>query len=123
MTINAEKVFGIACALKPIYDAQQRRYIEFLEELDNLGKETAWDKSVKEYRRAVIDHAGALGQALGINPAYIKMVMGVRGQIIVWTPESFRQMANYERFNPNYWVHEQAVKKHNFEFPVGGENV
>jgi hypothetical protein len=37
--------------------------------------------------------------------------------MIIWTPEWLRNVANYERINPNYWVHPKAVKVNNFEFP------
>jgi hypothetical protein len=60
--------------------------------------------------------ASTLGKATTIGAASVKLLMGVRGTIIIWTPEWLRNVANYERINPNYWVHPQVRKLNNYEF-------
>jgi hypothetical protein len=127
-------IFDTACFLKPIYDLQQDRYMAYLRAASLLqeaapGEETsvayaacvaaedAWNKSVEAYHRALMKNASKLGKATRIGGASIKMLMGVRGTIIVWTPEWLRNVANYERINPNYWIHPQSRKLNQYEFP------
>jgi hypothetical protein len=127
-------VFDVACFVKPIYDIQQTRYMEYVhaaQKMENseiwdetveayrvcIEKELAWKKAIDAYHRILMKQASKLGKATTIGAAGIKMLMGVRGTIIVWTPEWLRIVANYERINPNYWVHPQAQKLNNYEFP------
>jgi hypothetical protein len=132
--MNHFAIFDVACFLKPIYDIQQTRYMAYVKAAQKmfeaaLGEETteayrisietevAWKKSVEAYHRALMKQASTLGKATTIGGASVKMLMGVRGTIIVWTPEWLRNVANYERINPNYWVHLEARKKNSYEFP------
>jgi hypothetical protein len=125
--MDHETIFDVACFIKPIYDLQQARYIEMIKSsvwddaaqrcIANPDKELAWNESVIAYHRVLMRHASKLGKATTIGSAAIKMLMGVRGTIIVWTPEWLRNVANYEKINPNYWVHPQAQKLNQYEFP------
>lgn len=126
-------IFDTACFVKPIYDIQQARYMEYVKAAQTLEKssgdavveayrvsvetELAWKKAVEAYHRILMKNASKLGKATRIGGASVKMLMGVRGTIIVWTPEWLRQIANYERINPNYWIHPEARKLNNYEFP------
>lgn len=114
--MNHEAIFQVACVLKPIYDVQQARYIDCINDPDNFQKMQNWSESIEAYHRALMRHARTLGKATTIGGAAIKILMGVRGTIIVWTPEWLRNIANYERINPNYWVHPKSVKVNNYEF-------
>jgi hypothetical protein len=128
-------IFDVACFLKPLYNVQQDRYMDYLRALQAMedaaapgieateerriciDREIAWRKAVDAYHRSLMKQASVLGKATTIGGAAIKMLMGVRGTIIVWTPEWLRNVANYERINPNYWVHPQARKLNQYEFP------
>lgn len=132
--MNHAAIFDVACFLKPLYNVQQDRYMAYLRAMSRMeeaapGEETteayrvsietevAWKKAIEAYHRSLMRQASVLGKATTIGGAAIKMLMGVRGTIIVWTPEWLRNVANYERINPNYWVHPQARKLNQYEFP------
>lgn len=110
-------IFDIACIVKPTYDVHQQCYIELLQDPDSPEKLEAWYNSIEAYHKVLMKYSLALGKATTIGSAGIKMLMGVRGTIIIWTPEWLRNVANYERINPNYWIHPQARKLNNYEFP------
>jgi hypothetical protein len=127
-------IFDVACLVKPLYNIQQDRYMEYLRAVAalesaapgdetteayrvSIEKEVAWKKTIEAYHRVLMKQASVLGKATTIGGAAIKMLMGVRGTLIVWTPEWLRNVANYERINPNYWVHPQARKLNQYEFP------
>jgi hypothetical protein len=115
--MNPEALFELAKFMKPFYDIHQVLYMEYVEEPDDIYKEDRWMRSVEEYHEAIKKLAPRLGKAMGIGRAQTVMLLGVRGSMIIWTPEWLRNVANYERINPNYWVHPQARKLNNYEFP------
>jgi hypothetical protein len=126
-------IFDMACFLKPLYNVQQDRYMAYLklkDASDNAPREETkvayeamaearveWHKSVEAYHQVLVKNASALGKATRLGAAGVKLVMGVRGTMILWTPEWLRNVANYERINPNYWVHPEARKLNHYEFP------
>lgn len=114
MTFDSKLLFSVACDLLPIYERQQDMYFYNLAgEIDD----TTWLDAVNRYHKAVIERCRDIAKATGFGGAYLKNVFGVRGEMIIWTPEMFRQAANYESLNPNYWNDSRATKLHDFQFP------
>ncbi len=109
-------IFEVACFLKPTYDIQQKRYMEFVND-PSEEKSLLWEGAVEAYHRVLMGSAINLGRATTAGTGGIKMLMGVRDNLIIWTPAWILNIANYERLNPNYWVHPQAVKLNSYVFP------
>ncbi len=109
-------IFEVACFVKPTYDIQQKRYIEFVKDRTE-EKSRAWEEAVNAYHRVLMGQATKLGRATSIGSAGVKCEMGVRNCMIIWTPQWILNVANYEMLNPNYWVHSQATKLNNYVFP------
>lgn len=114
--IDPAAIFELAKFMKPFYDIHQVLHIEYLEEPDDIYKEERWRSTVEEYHHAIVKLAPRLGKAMGMGRAQAVNLLGVRGTMIIWTPQWLLNVANYEKINPNYWVNPKAKKINHYEF-------
>lgn len=118
--IDHKRIFEVACALKPIYDAQEQAFNQLLfasMHVAELNKQ--WEDSVIKYQDALLSYAGAIADATNNSKSNIEMLFRKHPNFqIVWTPGDILNVARYESFNTYAWKHPGASVRNDYSFPV-----
>lgn len=118
--IDHKRIFEIACALKPIYEAQEEAFNALLFASMKINElNAAWEASVIAYQDALLSYAEDIAKATNNSTDNIRMLFRARDNLrIIWTPEDVLNVARYESFNSYAWKHPGASVRNEYSFPV-----
>lgn len=118
--IDHQRIFEVACRLKPLYDEEERLFNELLDTNGNLIEQVKqWENSVRVYQEALLAEAETIAKATNNSPSNMRLLFRVQSPtMITWTPQDVLNVARYESFNRYAWNHPGASVRNQYEFPV-----
>lgn len=124
--MNWERIFQIACSLKPLYDAQESAFEAVL--VSQGGPEgievlmAQWVESIEAYNAAVWSYLPEIAKITNNSLNNMQMLFSARDMYHTRKdPEYLRQVANYGSFNDRLWSRNSGLwrsPERDFQFPV-----
>jgi hypothetical protein len=121
--MDHQKVYEIACVLKPLYDESEVVFSHILgspsihgSTVDLMAK---WEALCVAYNEKLYDLTADLGEATNNSMINMQMLLIKDRKEITWTPHDLLNVANYESFNSKLWSNFSGLQRpptHSYKF-------